>query len=346
MCLPGVTLRALGLLILVSCNGPAPYGPCTPVNCKGCCDASGVCNSGTEASACGVSGGTCFACSAGTSCAAGTCVPGSSAGGSGSTAGGDASAGGSAVAGGSGSTAGGSGSTAGGTGATAGGAGATAGGTGATAGGATAGGMATAGGATAGGATAGGATAGGIATAGGAGGTAGGTGGTAGGSAGMCSPQTCTSGCCSNNACRTPPIPAACGRNGNVCVACPQGQACSAGQCGYTGNRLAGSPCATNNDCTLGGVFGTCRTGNSWPGGYCQDTCYLLSCAGTDVCISQDCWERCPSPSTGQSTCRGGYVCLPLVLSDGGTPSYGICVPSCQVAGCQQGTCRPSGYCQ
>jgi serine protease len=130
-------------------------------------------------------------------------------------------------------------------------------------------------------------------------------------------------------------------------VSCPQGQGCSTtGTCAYVGNTYAGSPCATNADCTLGGVLGQCNTGNSWPGGYCQDTCYLLSCHGTDVCVSQSCWARCPGPRSGQSTCRGGYVCGALVFSDGTSPPYGICQPDCRVAGCTQGTCGPLGDCQ
>ena len=132
----------------------------------------------------------------------------------------------------------------------------------------------------------------------------------------------------------------------SFCAACTPGQACTAGQCSFVGDTYAGSPCATNNDCTIGGLTGGCLTGNSWPGGYCQDTCFILSCSSTDVCISNDCWERCPGPRLGQSTCRGGYVCGALVLPDGGSPGYGICRPSCAYAGCPQGTCGALGYCQ
>ena len=100
-------------------------------------------------------------------------------------------------------------------------------------------------------------------------------------------------------------------------------------------------------DCTIGGVFGTCNTGTKWPGGYCQDTCYLYSCTGSDVCLNQDCWKRCNNPRQGQSSCRLGYVCGGLVAADGGTLSYGICQPDCHLpaAGCTSGTCGSLGYC-
>ena len=64
----------------------------------------------------------------------------------------------------------------------------------------------------------------------------------------------------------------------------------------------AGSPCQVKADCTIGGVFGACNVGSSWPGGYCQDTCLVLNCNGTEVCLSQNCWERCPGPRTGQNS--------------------------------------------
>jgi hypothetical protein len=109
----------------------------------------------------------------------------------------------------------------------------------------------------------------------------------------------------------------------------------------------AGSPCTSNSSCTLGGFFGKCNLGSSWPGGYCQDTCLVLNCTGTDVCVGQDCWERCANPGQGQSDCRLGYVCGRLVTPDGGPIPYGICEPDCHLpgAGCSAGTCNALGYC-
>ncbi len=163
-----------------------------------------------------------------------------------------------------------------------------------------------------------------------------------------CGLTTCP-GCCRNNTCVSPVIPSACGFSGNSCSNCAQGQACSGGLCSSAPTTTyAGSPCAQNADCTIGGVFGACNTAAAgWPGGYCQDTCVVLGCNGTDVCLSQNCWERCPDPRAGQSTCRLGYVCGGLVQTDGGAITYGICKPDCHLpgAGCTSGTCSALGYC-
>jgi hypothetical protein len=53
------------------------YGPslCSPVNCGGCCDANGACNSGNTTTLCGASGNICQNCGA-NACTSGTCVGG------------------------------------------------------------------------------------------------------------------------------------------------------------------------------------------------------------------------------------------------------------------------------
>ena len=93
-------------------------------------------------------------------------------------------------------------------------------------------------------------------------------------------------------------------------------------------------------DCQVGGVFGGCNTGSEWPGGYCQDTCFVLGCHVPDVCSDNKCYERCDSPRAGQSTCRGGYVC------DSTDAGVGVCVPDCHHRGCAAGVCNSAGFCE
>lgn len=63
---------AIGLLVSVapSCGQAA----CGPTTCFGCCDATGLCVTGAEVSACGVSGAVCNACGAAQACQQGGCV--------------------------------------------------------------------------------------------------------------------------------------------------------------------------------------------------------------------------------------------------------------------------------
>lgn len=147
-------------------------------------------------------------------------------------------------------------------------------------------------------------------------------------------------GCCQNNTCVSPVEPKACGFSGNQCTRCAEGQSCGSGTCGSTGNRYAGSPCAVKADCQIGGVFGGCNTGSEWPGGYCQDTCYVLGCHVPDVCSDNKCYERCDAPRAGQSTCRGGYLC------DSTDAGVGVCVPDCHHRSCASGVCTSRGYCE
>lgn len=149
-------LAAVGL----SCGGPAG-GPCGPLNCFGCCNAQGFCESGkTDDKVCGKDGQSCGACTGSTTCQAGVCA---------STGGG--TGGGVGAGGGSASVGGGSGSVGGGVGG--GGAGGS-GGTGGT-GGSTGGGSGGTGGSTGGGSGGGSAMGGGAGGSGGTGGTGGGT---------------------------------------------------------------------------------------------------------------------------------------------------------------------------
>jgi len=158
-----------------------------------------------------------------------------------------------------------------------------------------------------------------------------------------CGLTTCP-GCCENNSCVSPTRPNACGFSGNACSNCADGQSCGNGTCGSSGSRYAGSPCTAKDDCQISGVFGGCNTGSEWPGGYCQDTCYVLSCHSPDLCVNNNCYERCATPRQGQNTCRGGYVC-DSSQSDGGLREPGRCVPDCHHRGCTSGSCNSQGYC-
>jgi hypothetical protein len=87
-------LVALSLVCVSACGPTVP--PCTRTTCLGCCDATGVCRSGGEPSACGSSGAACAVCGAGASCSFGTCgTPGGATGGGASGGGAGGSGGGS-----------------------------------------------------------------------------------------------------------------------------------------------------------------------------------------------------------------------------------------------------------
>lgn len=81
-------------LVLAGCGSTQR---CSALTCTGCCDASGMCRTGSESSACGSGGNTCTACSAGGFCSFGTCSTGNSGAGSagaGTAGGGSAGTGG------------------------------------------------------------------------------------------------------------------------------------------------------------------------------------------------------------------------------------------------------------
>lgn len=97
----------VSLLVLASCGGPMAL--CDSRSCTGCCDASGVCQSGASDLACGRQGDFCRACGGSSVCQSQVCS--SFGNGGGNAGGGSATAGG--AAGGSmagGNAAGGSGS--------------------------------------------------------------------------------------------------------------------------------------------------------------------------------------------------------------------------------------------
>jgi len=177
-------LCSFALLVLVASCGPATR-PCDSLTCTGCCDSSGLCQSGSVDSACGSKGQQCQSCLGGSSCLTQQCLIASGSGGG--------SAGGSSGGSSAGGSAGGS-----------------------TAGGATAGGSAAGGGATSGGSTAGGA------AGGSAGGTAGGAGGGAACTMAGAACSVATQCCASNSDCgvttTSPSVRICCGKQGSPCT--------------------------------------------------------------------------------------------------------------------------------
>ncbi|MDP1825688.1 MAG: hypothetical protein Q8L48_20675 [Archangium sp.] len=76
--------------VMVGCGKPA----CSAATCAtGCCDMTGVCQTGTQSLSCGIAGGACDLCRLGESCVQGTCFGGTSGGGAGGGTGGGAGGG-------------------------------------------------------------------------------------------------------------------------------------------------------------------------------------------------------------------------------------------------------------
>lgn len=122
-----------------------------------------------------------------------------------------------------------------------------------------------------------------------------------------------------------------------------------------------GSACTDVSQCAGADVLGakSCNAptlsdggASGWVGGYCQPTCLstLVTCPGSaDYCGTVICYQGCPAPGAGQSTCRTGYVCRNDTTSDGGVlPGTGHCTPNCNnapAAVCGSRTCLSNGYC-
>lgn len=86
--------------------------------------------------------------------------------------------------------------------------------------------------------------------------------------------------------------------------------------------------------------------------GYCSPVCGSTCIAGGE-CVGvgsfNRCFQTCPAPDTGRSTCRLGYVCVGLTDAQQQPLPYGICYPSCTSvgAGCQTGVCNTTtGQCE
>lgn len=87
-------MRALASLavmaVLLFASGCVVVGGdrCSSLNCDGCCNASGQCQSGTAAQACGSGGNSCAVCPGNFTCSLGSCLAGNSGGGFGGGSGG------------------------------------------------------------------------------------------------------------------------------------------------------------------------------------------------------------------------------------------------------------------
>lgn len=107
-----------------------------------------------------------------------------------------------------------------------------------------------------------------------------------------------------------------------------------------SGGSTVGMACADDSACGSGGA---CLT--SWPQGYCSRECGTAACPVGAKCIDfttvQACLATCAGPRTGQSSCRGGFVC-----EDDGTGA-GVCLPACTSdPDCAPSTCNVgTGYC-
>jgi hypothetical protein len=177
-----------------------------------------------------------------------------------------------------------------------------------------------------------------------------------------CGAQSC-SGCCDQGACLPGNDISACGTNGNACQACTGILGCVGGQCfslNTGGDGGPGAPCTADTDCIAGDPFfntsscilatGADGGSSGWPGGYCSQSCFIQGCPDNGLCIGFSCYESCPAPGSGRSTCRNGYVCAHQTDADGGQLGPpGFCYPDCHNTGvtCDTGLfCNQLGYCQ
>ena len=106
------------------------------------------------------------------------------------------------------------------------------------------------------------------------------------------------------------------------------------------------------------------RGPSGFTGGYCTGLAVTLARRGGDTDCSADggaqcfrignndtaCFQMCPQPGSGRSTCRADYTCTAYGLADGGRSVDGTCDPACNAVGapsCPMGqTCNMStGYC-
>ncbi len=156
-----------------------------------------------------------------------------------------------------------------------------------------------------------------------------------------------------------------CGHCGNVC---PNGGACTGGQCACSGGEsVCGSACVNeSNDVNhCGSCTNVCAAGASCVAGQCNCPGDPLVCSGTCVAVStteHDCngtcasntsvqtcgtsCAPCPTDPNGTASCDG-HTCS-LMCNPGYVPCSGGCCQNCATAGCTGLTwCDPSsGLCQ
>jgi hypothetical protein len=128
-----------------------------------------------------------------------------------------------------------------------------------------------------------------------------------------CNPQNCPNGCCDvEGKCQLGITRDACGRNGELCEACPSGETCvDDGVC----RNVAGT-CTTNRATCGQGLHSPCNS---------NDFCSCdLTTDGTQVCRSTvfQCGVSCNS----NADCESGRVCVPCA---GCRPANRLCVAVC-----------------
>jgi len=156
------------------------------------------------------------------------------------------------------------------------------------------------------------------------------TGGSTDGGAG-CNAQNCP-GCCFNGSCLpySGQAKSSCGTGGDVCSPCGVGLKCDLGRCVPEMASITGEPCTTETMCAALDGGATCRKQTasgrySYPMGYCTQPCQTAAqCAHDAVCVLADpdettayCMPRCSEP-WAESSCRDGYLCVPLLAGTGG----------------------------
>jgi hypothetical protein len=161
------------------------------------------------------------------------------------------------------------------------------------------------------------------------------------GGAGLCWNGGCCTGCV-NVGCEPGNTPAACGKQGQTCVACPNSKYdCLLGACACKGcfaGSLFSKTCNVPMDPThCGPVNGNCKT---CPANACQDaTCSPTGACGT---LNHPDGSACP-----KGVCVGGACCAGCTVTSGSTL---LCRPGntnaeCGVGGASCSTCSPTEAC-
>ncbi|HVJ91768.1 MAG TPA: hypothetical protein VM580_18330 [Labilithrix sp.] len=149
-----------------------------------------------------------------------------------------------------------------------------------------------------------------------------------------CGPGNCA-GCCVNNSCVTATTPAACGANGQACVACGVNEVCSP-----QGTCVPSNPCASTcagccigENCAPGTSTTACGTGGA--------TCQNCSTIGR-VCQSRSCQVPSCSPANCPNGCCSGNTCVVGTQHNACGPTGGGACTNCEAAGevCQGRQCR------
>ena len=163
-----------------------------------------------------------------------------------------------------------------------------------------------------------------------------------------CTPASCPNGCCSGNTCVLTATQSTtmCGTGGNACGACAGGQACSAGACSCGGTSCTG--CCNSGSCegyasqsvtscgASGAVCSGCSLANATPG-CASGVCTLSSCqtgfGNCDSNAANGCETNLNTSTTYCGACGAGHAC-----PTGGSCTNGVCA-------CPGGQTNCSGTC-